>query len=116
MANPHFTMDAVFGYSTNDGTNDPGPFFEAVVEHLESLGIDDVNLVADLALQRFTISILIQGDSVDPDVEDVVRKGMVTLRTAFHACEAWTPGWPTPVEAFLGVELTPAEVRELTSA
>lgn len=102
----YYTLDAKFSYTLGDD-DDIVVFLDDVVQHLEDLGVDDVIVALDSADQVFTVSQLI-GSTTGESVETVVGKGLGALRTAFHACNGGTNGWPTIKEAFLGVNVEPA--------
>lgn len=106
-----YVLEASFSYTfSDDETPDISSFLDQVVDHLQDdLGVGDVTVVLDKGVSEFSMSLLIP--SYDQEsIETVVGKGMGLLRTAFHKCEAHTPGWPTVHEALLGVKVTPAVI------
>lgn len=103
-----YTVEAAFRYAA-DGPSAPSMFdwLDTVVEHLEDLGVDDVMVVSDTEDSSFVISLLVTTQSGDMP-ENIVGMGMSSLRTAFHACQASTPGWPSVFDAIKWVNLTAA--------
>lgn len=69
-------------------------FLDAVYEHLTSaIDCGPVSIVSD-GNAEFTTLVTLDRDD-DTLVEQALLQGMSTLRTAFHAVGAATPGWPT---------------------
>lgn len=114
----YYTVETDFSYTvddTIDGDASPTQFLDAVAEHLQELKVDDLMIFADEDVQTFTVSLLVEV-AAGGQVEDAVGTCMGLLRTAFHAGNGTTRGWPTPQEAFLTARVTPAVVDELTPA
>jgi hypothetical protein len=98
-----YTVAAEFTYSfTHDAACacdcSIEPYLESVVEHLDGLAADDVTLVVDEDAKWFSLSVLVSAYEAE-SIESVVGKALGLLRTAFHACDVATPGWPTNNEA-----------------
>lgn len=113
MTSVYFTLDAAFSYSfTEDAAeNDITSALDSIVEHLEDcLGVEDVFVVCDEHARTFTVSQLVASNELD-SIETVVGRGMGALRTAFHACDNHTPGWPSPQEALLSVHVSPTQIE-----
>jgi len=110
----YYTVEADFSYTVDDDES-PMQFLDAVADHLQELKADDLMIFADEDAQTFTVSLLVEVAAKGP-VEDAVGKCMGSLRTAFHAANGTTRGWPTPQEAFLTARVSPAEVDELAPA
>lgn len=89
------TVDASFRYlpaETDEFTMDET--LDQIVDHLYELGVEDLNVVADTVKSIVDISLAVPAHSGD-SIETVIGKAMGMLRTAFHACDAGTPGWPS---------------------
>lgn len=109
---PYYTVASKFSYTMDDETDaSPSQFLDAVAQHLYELGAEDVAIFADIAAQTFMVSLIVPSPT-GQTVETVVGVAMGLLRTAFHACDGATEGWPTPREAFQGVTVTPAIMAE----
>lgn len=94
----HFALNIEF-VSVPHGTDDE---FEAFLDHvLEQLeGIDcDVSMSASLANRTASFAIHVEGD-----VDDVETRFLIDLRTALHAANCGTAGWPTFVPRRQSVE------------
>ena len=104
-ATTQFSLDAAFSYTLVEGEDSIVEFLDAVSDHLDELGAADVLIVADEDAQTFTISQLVASHDGE-SIETVVGKGMGLLRTAFHACQGTTSGWPTSREALVSVRVT----------
>jgi hypothetical protein len=63
---------------------------DRVMEELLRLGAEDVAIGGAMQAGEVDISLTVEATSP----EDAVAKGMTTIRTAIHAAEGHTPGWP----------------------
>lgn len=107
----NYVLDAKFSFTfEGEGEPDIVGFLDHVVEHLETLGADDVFIVSDENGQTFLVSQVIASNDGET-IETVVGKGMGLLRTSFHACDGSTPGWPTAEQALLSVHIAPVELH-----
>jgi hypothetical protein len=63
---------------------------DRVMEELVRLGVEDPAIGGTLTTGEVEISITVDAESLD----EAVPKAISTLRTAIHAAEVSTPGWP----------------------
>jgi hypothetical protein len=109
----NFTVEAEFTYVVD--SDDPmvvESFLDNVAEHLCELDAEDVSIILDQVAREFSVSLLIRSNEGE-SAETVVGKAMGLWRTAFHACNARTPEWPTTIhEALQGVRVRRVKVRE----
>lgn len=98
------TVAADFTYRFPSDQADESGFFDAVVDHLHELGMDDVFLAVDHGAKTLTLSVLVT--SAATDVVEVINVGIGAMRAAFQACGGATPEWPTPHEAVAIVDVT----------
>jgi hypothetical protein len=63
---------------------------DRVMEELVRLGVEDPAIGGKLSSGEVEISITVEAESY----EQAVSKAMGTIRTAIHAAEVSTPGWP----------------------
>ncbi|MDQ1745785.1 MAG: hypothetical protein QOD07_48 [Frankiaceae bacterium] len=113
---PYWLLEADFSYTMTEsdgehtGYDDITQFLDAVVTHLEdALAVEDVTLVLDEEGQAFSVSLLVTSPA-EESIETVVGKGMGLLRTAFHACDGHTPGWPGLKQMLMGVKVSQAKL------
>ena len=70
-------------------------FLDLAYEHLVSeLLVADLNIISEEATRSLSVSLSVSAPSGE-SVETTIGRGLGTLRTAFHACGAGTPNWPT---------------------
>ncbi len=62
---------------------------DLVVAELEEVGAEDISVVADADGGTISVSVSVVAD----DLESAQDRGNGTIRTAFHAAGAHTPGW-----------------------
>lgn len=113
----HWVLEAVFSYVFTEDDNDDHneydnitSFLDGVVTHLENdLSYEGVTVVLNEEKSMFVCSLLVPSAS-EESIETVVGKGMGAIRTAFHACNGHTPGWPALKEILQGVHVTPADM------
>ncbi len=99
-------LDASFMFlATDPGDPSMEDWLDAVSDHLAKLDAKDVSIISEGASGLFTVSLVVEA-SDDFEVHDVVKDGIDLLRTAFHACGAGTPGWPTARDAMSGVTVS----------
>lgn len=112
-----YGLDASFKFTS---VGDDAPLMEdwldSVSDHLDELHAKDVSIVSEGESSAFTISLVVEVKD-DAEIHDVVKVGISTLRTAFHACGAGTPDWPTTVEAMgiVSISLVETSQRVLVS-
>lgn len=107
----YYTLDATFDYVPGEGEpTELDTMLDNVVEHLMDLDARDVNIVADTSINTFALSHVVLAHPGE-SIETVLGRGMGTVRAAFHACEAGTPGWPSLDKMLTYVAVTPS--REL---
>jgi hypothetical protein len=104
----HHTVTADFIYVFTDPATDASGFFEAIVSHLYDLDAQDVFLAIDHKAATFTLSLMVEAQ--EEKMESIIAKGLGTMRSAFHACGASTPDWPTASEAMVKVEACSASI------
>ena len=101
----HYKLQASFlckGETPDDSMED---LLDKVDHHLaEVLGARGVHVVSDGESDTFVVSMLVEANAGDSP-ETVVGMGLGTIRTAFHAHDANTPGWEAAVPTFQGVAL-----------
>lgn len=90
------------------GSGDPDVLqaqFDAVMNELIDLGVEDPAIGARLEAREVEISVTVDADSLD----DAAQRGFTTIRSAVHAAGFGTPGWSVDwVGARTAYELTPA--------
>ena len=62
---------------------------DLAVDELERLDAEDIDVSTNLKNHTVTVSITVE----DEDLPEAQIKGSGTIRTAFHAAGAGTPGW-----------------------
>jgi hypothetical protein len=66
-------------------------FLDEVMDQLDALGVSDADVTASLVEKTAEFSVSIEAESF----EDAVAFFMVKIRTALHAANCSTAGWPT---------------------
>lgn len=107
---PYFTVEADFKYDIDSEAIPTEEFFDAVAGHLAQLGAEDIMIVLDGDSRCFSLSLLVASREHE-SIETVVGKGMGLMRTAFHACDARTPRWPSMDKALRSMLVTPVDIR-----
>lgn len=109
MSTNYFEFELSFLRDDQPMSGDPlEEFLDCVMDELANIGLDAADLTASLAAGTATFVLPAADISDDTFVET-----LSTLRTALHAANCGTPGWPTRAEV-LGTrsirdsELTPA--------
>ncbi|KAA1378314.1 hypothetical protein [Aeromicrobium fastidiosum] len=113
MKTPKFyTLEATFAYVAYESDSyTMDATLDQIVDHLLDLDARDVSLVADLGDDQsdgqFALSLIVPSHPGE-SIETVLGRGMGTVRAAFHACEAATPGWPSLSEMLTYVSVQPS--------
>lgn len=102
--------EIVFASDRPDSGDDFDAFLDEVLDHLYDLadkdgGLVDPTMTGSMATKRVNIMMGVEADSS----QDAARIFSANVRSALHAAECATPGWPTfkPTQE-LKTELVPA--------
>ena len=106
---PYYTVEADFSYDKFTSTEHLTQFVDDVADHLYGLDGEDISISLNRDKAELSVSLLISSHEYE-SIETVVGKAMGMMRTAFHACNAATPHWPTIGQDFLSVHVRPAIV------
>jgi hypothetical protein len=71
------------------GRDEVESFMDLFVEELEGIQAEDIDVSTNLQKCTVTVSVTTE----DEDMLEAQIKGSSTIRTAFHAAGAATPGW-----------------------
>jgi uncharacterized protein YqgV (UPF0045/DUF77 family) len=89
-----YLVDFKFDSATKDAdTFDT--FLDRVIEELDKIGVE-ADVTASLTAYEASFSLVTDGLSMDQ-----VFQAMSDLRTALHAAQSVTAGWPSPAEIML---------------
>lgn len=112
-----FSLEADFTYIPEPSAPPMEAFLDLAWQHLvEKLDVRSLDIISDHEARSFSVSQSVEAPSQE-SVETTIGRALGTLRTAFHACGAGTPGWPTSeLVEFCSVRLvqTSSDHRHLT--